>query len=78
MVGNYTWHIKELLFNSIDMAKLQSSFTNKRSNFYHTGPGMSIKAKITASMCTNEIRALAATTVDKVNGPVDPKIKNAG
>lgn len=26
MVGNYTWRIKELLFNSLDMAKLKSSF----------------------------------------------------
>lgn len=32
---------------------------------------MSIKAEITASMCANEIRALAA--VDKVNGTVVPK-----
>lgn len=34
---------------------------------------MSIKAEITASMCTNKIRALAATAVDKVNWTVVPK-----
>lgn len=34
---------------------------------------MSIKAEITASMCTNKIRALAATAADKVNGTVVPK-----
>lgn len=39
---------------------------------------MSIKAEITASMCTNEIRALAATAVDKVNETVVPKSKNTG
>lgn len=39
---------------------------------------MSIKAQITASMCTNEIRALAAAAVDKVNGTVVPKSQNTG
>lgn len=34
---------------------------------------MSIKGAITASMCTNKIRALAAAAVDKVNGTVVPR-----
>lgn len=34
---------------------------------------MTIKGEITASMCTNKIRALAVAAVDKVNGTVVPK-----
>ena len=39
---------------------------------------MSIKAEITASMCTNKIRVPAVAAVDKVNGTVVPKSRNTG
>lgn len=60
------------------MPKLQSSFILIKQNIYHTGPDRSRKAKITASMCTNKIRALAVDAVDKVNWTVIPKNKNTG
>lgn len=37
-----------------------------------------MKAEITACVCTNKIKAQAATAVDKVNGTIVPKSDNTG